>query len=123
MGTAICIQCGERKKSAFRACPACNFSPRGNPRAMAQSLLLSDRYYDSEKDHRPSKTELAEASRIIMSGGCIDWDEPTIARLIQEQETWDREEDVGWLRVIVLLLILLSIPLLALAVFLLRRIM
>jgi hypothetical protein len=121
MAIAVCIRCGRMKRSAFRACPECGFSPRGDPQAMAESLMLSDAYYNASKDHRPDKAELEQASRAIRSGEAIKWDETVLAEMIREQEVLSQGGDPSWLKVFLLALAFLLLPLLALLVFLLSR--
>lgn len=121
MGIAVCVRCGGLKRLPFARCTHCGFTPQGDRRAMAESLLLSDAYYDSERDHRPRRDELEMISRRIRSGETVEWDERIIAELIAEQMTLDREGSPSWLRIALLLAALLIIPLLALLVFILRR--
>jgi hypothetical protein len=121
MGTAVCIRCGSFKASPFVACPNCRFDPRGDRRAMAQSLMLSDAYYDPETDHRPTKADLQEASHRITTGGEVAWDEIELTKLMAEQQVLDEAGSPSWLKIAVLLVLLLLVPLLAVLVFILRR--
>jgi hypothetical protein len=123
MGIAVCVRCGAFKASPFVVCPHCNFNPRGDRRAMAQSLMLSDAYYDQEVDRKPSKQELEDASRRIESGAPIEWNEQVLADLAREQEILEREGSPSWFRIVVLLVVLFLVPLLALVVLILRRLM
>ena len=80
---------------------------------MAQSLMLSDAYYDEETDHKPSKQKLHEASRRIRSGVTIEWDEKVLDKLSKEQKILERAGSPGWFRIIVFLIalfLLLSVP-------------
>lgn len=108
MAKAICIRCGATKKSPFIACGECNFSPKDDRRAMAQSLLLSTKYFDPDTDYSPTRKELDEASRRIRSGESIDWDESTLTELILQQELLD-EGEPSWGRVILFLLFILFV--------------
>lgn len=113
MGTAVCIQCGHLKAAPFKPCQQCGFDPRGDKRAMAQSLMLSDRYYDPETDHRPDKRELQDLARRIRSCEAIEWDEKTLEGLSREQEVLERAGSPGWTRIVVFILalfLLISIP-------------
>ena len=116
MSLAVCINCGALKASPFERCPYCDFSPKGDHRAKAQSLILSTDYYNEETDHRPSKKELNEASRTIRSGGTITWDESKVLQLIDEQAVLERDGSPSWLRVAMLLIVMFLVPLIALVV-------
>ena len=123
MDTAVCIQCGRFKASPFAVCPNCRFDPHGDRRAMAQSLMLSNAYYDPQTDHRPNRSELQEIARRISSGEEVAWDEAVLATLIDEQKILDEQGSPTWLRITILLTLLLLVPLLAVLVFILRRLM
>ena len=129
MAIAVCVRCGQFKTLPFKACKRCHFDPHGDRRAMAESLMLSDAYYDPEKDYRPGKAELQQAATRIRSGASVEWDEETLAKLSAEQGILERAGSPSWFRIaafVVALFLLLVIPTtlaVALLVFILHRLM
>ncbi len=95
---------------------------------MAQSLLLSDRYYDPESDHRPTRDELEAVGRRIRAGEQPEWNDQVLAKLVAEQEALDGSGSPSWGRVGLLilgvfLLVAVSIATVVAVVILLRRMM
>lgn len=88
---------------------------------MAQSLVLSTGYYDEDTDQKPDKRYLREVSRMIKAGECIDWDEHLLEQLIGQQVLLDYGGSPSWLQVAMLLVVMFTIPLIALIIFLLRN--
>jgi len=87
---------------------------------MAKSLLLSDSYFDPERDYKPGKKELQEASERLQAGNQIDWDETILARLVEEQRELERYGSPSWLKIVLLLFAMFIIPIIALIVYILR---
>jgi len=87
---------------------------------MAESLVLSDRFYDPEKDKRPGREELRKAADSIKAGETIHWDEAVITELMREQKVLADAGGPGWLRV-VLLIVALNLVLVVVIVLLLVK--
>jgi hypothetical protein len=113
MGIAICIKCGAIKKAPFRTCSHCSYNPNGDRRAMAQSLILSNAYYDEDTDSKPTKKQLDIIASNIRTGLNHDWNEQLIAKLINEQNELNNDNSPGWIKVILLnigIIIVVIIP-------------
>jgi len=89
---------------------------------MAKSLLLSDSYYDADRDYKPGRTELQETSNQLRAGTQIDWDERTLARLVEEQRDLERYGSPSWWKIALLLLTMFLIPIIAFVVYIFRTI-
>lgn len=87
---AICIRCGEPKRTAYQRCGHCAFDPAQNEDALVKSVYLSLGRYEDEDDRHRYREELALMGRALREGGDpIDYDLAELSRLLAQKRLLD----------------------------------
>ena len=85
---AICISCGNQKKSAFAVCRECQFDPAQNEDSLLKSVYLSEGRFEDELKRENYRDELNLIARAIREGGeDVDFDKNELERLRVQKES------------------------------------
>jgi len=87
---AICLRCGAAKRQSTTACKSCGLDPRGDPRVVAQSHLLSIDRYEDGTDRKRYARELDDIADRIRAGEQVTFEESEIEREIEVIELGKR---------------------------------
>ena len=113
----ICIFCGSRKRVPFKKCRRCGQAPEGVDIEMAKSLVLSTVLKGEDGKPFKTKEELKQIGENISSGREYFYHDATLKSLLEEKSLID-ESPVPWWRVALFILCFMSIPIIAVIVFL-----
>ena len=83
--SAVCINCGQFKSKALRACGSCGFMP-SSPEDMARSLILSRQFDAGEDVVGLPPEELKAAARQIQAGTPYRFDPELLDRVTKLHE-------------------------------------
>jgi hypothetical protein len=80
---AICLQCGAAKSRWDKACRSCGFRPGDDPRACAESLVLSVELFEDGTDRARRMSELDRIGERIRAGEQPRLDEADVGRALE----------------------------------------
>jgi len=110
---AVCVSCGEYKKSALARCKSCGFQPKTDYEA-ARSLILSETHVIHEIAIGRSAEQLQQISQSIRSGRPYPIDGEEQKQVVREYNqylklhppsSWPPTRKVKWLLIISLLFV------------------
>lgn len=87
MPEAVCIVCGEEKRSPWKICKSCGFDPNSSPDALVKSVYLSTGRYEDRADKDIYKDHLLKFSEDIKSGISVYYEECDILRLTKQMDS------------------------------------
>ena len=122
MRLAICIDCGQAKKTPLAKCSSCGLDPKGDDIASAKSIRLSTKYWMEDEERNPSKEELEEISKMLKADDVYEYKEEEIEALIKEKRLLDQGISIfDKLKIIGLILFFFALGIIGLLVFIFKN--
>ena len=109
---AICMKCGNRKKTPFQRCRVCGFLPSLKD-DLVKSVYLSTRRYEAPEQQQSYLPELEQASRVLAAGGSVHFVSEELGRLNEEKRLFADPVRIVLLvlrAALMLVAVLLSLP-------------
>lgn len=82
--TAVCIQCGTKKKEAWYKCRKCGLTPTGKD--LVKSVYCSTGRFQDPDDQDRYEVELEKIANKLKSGKAIKYNDQELERLAHQQK-------------------------------------